>query len=223
MTKYNKEAGLKILLWGLNLIDPTGDSSKLYRERINEMSDEEYAKWIDAVDKKQDFVSVLYTNLSKSPITTKNNLAIAPKMGVRFFQKLEMTDKNTGVRFVTNETYLVMWGRFRKQIQMITDKMSVADNNKVLDDLTDQPTGDSKGSGNSYPELLVSVAQGHNKSIVELMKYRGGDKRGFDAMNRMLMETGTCNLAALTPVEGRAKSTVTVSTFLKAMHLNNAL
>ena len=221
--KLNREAGTKVLLWGLRMIDPSGKSAEIYRQRLAEMTDVEYAKWIEALDKKQDYVSVIYSNLSKSPITTANNLEIAPKLGVRFFQQLEMTDKSTGIRYVTPEKYLVMWGRFRRQIQMISNKMSVADSNKILDDLTDQPVGVSKGASNTYPELLVSVAQGHNHSIVELMKYRGGDKKGFDAMNHMLMTTGHCTMDALKSVDGRAKSTVTVSTFLKAMHLNNNL
>lgn len=222
-TKLNREAGLKTLLAGLQLIDPSGRSTKMYQERISEMTEAEYSHWISALESGKDFVSVIYENLTTSPISTANNLKVAANFGVKFFQRITMTDPKTNVRFTTNERYLVMEGRFRRQIQMLSNKMSVAQSNKVIDDLTDQPVGDSKGSSNSYPEMLVLVAQGHTKSIIELMKYRGGDRAGFNAMNQALLTTGEVNMSQLADVEGRAKSTVTLSTFLKAMHLNNDL
>lgn len=222
-TKLNREAGLKTLLAGLKLIDPSGRSAKMYQERISEMTESEYAKWIEALESGKDFVSVIYENLTTSPINTANNLKIAANFGVNFFQRITMTDPKTNVRFTTNDRYLVMQGRFRRQIQMLSNKMSVAQSNKVIDDLTDQPVGDSKGSSNSYPEMLVLVAQGHTKSILELMKYRGGDRAGFNAMNQALLTTGEVAMSQLTDVDGRAKSTVSLSTFLKAMHLNNNL
>lgn len=222
-SKLNKDAGLKVLLAGLKLIDPSGRSATMYRDRIMEMTDGEYAHWIAALESGKDFVSVIYENLSTSPISTANNLKVAANFGVNFFQRITMTDPKTRVRFTTNERYLVMQGRFRRQIQMLSNKMSVAQSNKVIDDLTDQPVGDSKGSSNSYPEMLVLVAQGHTKSIIELMKYRGGDRAGFNAMNQALLTTGEVRMDQLADVEGRAKSTVSLATFLKAMHLNNDL
>lgn len=222
-SKLNKDAGLKVLLAGLKLIDPSGRSATMYRDRIMEMTDGEYAHWIAALESGKDFVSVIYENLSTSPISTANNLKVAANFGVNFFQRITMTDPKTSVRYTTNERYLVMQGRFRRQIQMLSNKMSVAQSNKVIDDLTDQPVGDSKGSSNSYPEMLVLVAQGHTKSIIELMKYRGGDRAGFNAMNQALLTTGEVRMDQLADVEGRAKSTVSLATFLKAMHLNNDL
>ena len=66
-------------------------------------------------------------------------------------------------------------------------------------------------------------AQGLDRTIEELMKYRGGDEKGFNAMNKSIINRGGVSLDAIAPYAGRVKSTETVSSYLKAMHLDNNL
>jgi len=56
----------------------------------------------------------------------------------------------------------------------------------------------------------------------ELMQARGGDDKKFNAMNRMLLETGTVSLEQL-PEDSKAKSVSAVGVILTAMHLQNNL
>lgn len=66
-------------------------------------------------------------------------------------------------------------------------------------------------------------SQNMDKVIEELIKYRGGDEKGFNAMNRSIIATGGVSLAAIKPYASGVKSTQTVDTYLKAMHLDNNL
>ena len=75
----------------------------------------------------------------------------------------------------------------------------------------------------TYPETQLLVALGLDASLVELLKYRGGDIRGFTAMNGMIAKYGHANLATLKPYASGVESTNTLSSYLKAMHLKNNL
>jgi hypothetical protein len=64
---------------------------------------------------------------------------------------------------------------------------------------------------------------GLDKSLLELLKYRGGDIKGFNAMNTMISRTGGVRLQAISHLASGVESTKTLSAFLTAMHLKNTL
>jgi hypothetical protein len=111
----------------------------------------------------------------------------------------------------------------RRQVQMLTKKMSVPKDNLHIDEMTNQPMDESKGAGISFPELLALYSQGLDSSILEMIKLRGGDEKAYGAMERQIAEQGEVNIEPILEAGTRVKSTETLSVFLKAMHYDNNL
>jgi hypothetical protein len=111
----------------------------------------------------------------------------------------------------------------RRQAQLLVKKISIPEDNKSVDDFTGQPTGKSKGSKISYPETQILAALNLDNNLTELLKFRGGDVKGFDAMNNSISKTGGVSLASIEKLGTRVKSTETLHTLLTCMHIGNTL
>lgn len=217
----NRKAAEAIILKGLSLLDPSGKNTELTQAFFKNMSDQQFDNYMKAIEEGRDYVSLVYTNLQKSPITTDNNLEVAKKLNYDFFHRIWITDSATGMTYLTNQKHLVVDLPTRRQIQTLENKISIPEDNKHVDDLTDQPTGVSKGSALSFPEILVLHAQGNDKGIEEMIKYRGGDVKGMNALDKSIYETGGAKMESLEKLDTRVKSTETLTTLLKAMHIDN--
>jgi hypothetical protein len=101
--------------------------------------------------------------------------------------------------------------------------MSVPENNKVVDVLTGQPTGPSKGAKISYPEVQVLAGLGLDNCVTELIKFRGGDNRGFYAYNALLARQGAVSLKTIEPYASGVESTKSLKAILMAMHIRSTL
>ena len=144
-------------------------------------------------------------------------------MGVDFFQRISQVDPETGKRYSGTRKYLVIHLPVRRQIQMISDKISVQEGSGKRDALSGQITQGTRGSSLSYPETLVLYSQGLDKSITELVKARGGDETASRMLNEEILSTGNASLSNIQKLPTRAKSSETLSTILTAMHIKNNL
>ena len=223
MAKNRKAAEEVILRW-VSKIDPSGINAAMYKEQIFPgLSDKQFDEWMAAIKEGKDFIGITIPNFSDVKVTTKNNIAVAKEMGVEFYQRIWMVDKETGKRYLSNIKYPVFYLPARRQIQMVTSKISIASDNTHVDDLTDQPVGDSKAGSFSYPETLNIVGRGLNKVGEEFLKVRGGDLETYRVYQQSLIDTGYVSYNQLAPIRSRAKATLTLSKFLKAMHIDSNL
>lgn len=220
----NRKAAEAAILAFMDAIVPGGSNRKLYLEKFKNMSDEEFDQYIERLRSEKEYLSVTRSNLDKSAkITIRRNLAIAKSIGHEFFQRLWLTDPQTGRVYLTPLKYLVVHLPFRRQVQILVKKISIPKDNRHIDEMSGQATGDSKGAKLSMPELRVLYARGLSETIKELFSYRGGDSKKFNAMNRMIIETGGVKMQGLDGLPTRAKSIDTLSILLKGMHLDNNL
>lgn len=210
----------------LRLIDmllPGSDNKKLYQERFAQMSDAEFDDWIAKMERGEATLSLIAPNLSEHKLSLERNLKIAATLKHDFFQHLILTDAASGTVYKTPKKYLVIDLPLRRQQQLLFKKISIASDNRHVDELTGQPRDESKGSSVSFPEVQVLNAQGFDRALEELLKFRGGDIQAFQAMNRLIIETGGANQNAIKRNPSRVKSTETLGSFLKGMHLDNNL
>lgn len=107
------------------------------------------------------------------------------------------------------------------QVQTLESKIAVAENNRKIDDMTDQVTRESGKSSISFPELLVLVAGGQYRACEELLKVRGGDLTALNASNTSIYSSGGFSLDSVATLGSRAKATETLSIILTAMHFDN--
>ena len=211
----------KTILDGLTDLDPSGKNTKLTRSFFDSMTDEQFDDYISAIEAGKAYIGLVYENMGKNAITTENNLKVAKKWGHSFFHKLILTDAVTGQTYETPLPYPVLDLPVRRQVQMLKEKISIPEDNRHVDDYTNQPTGVSKGGGISLPETLVLYSAGLSQSLTEMIKFRGGDIKAMNAMYRAIAEQGDASLESISRLGTRVKSTVTMSILLKGMHLDN--
>lgn len=220
----NRKAAQDLILKWIKEIDPSGVNHDMYKNDIfPSMSDKAFDDWMQLIRDKKDYIFVNMPNLKGKKLTVANNLNVAKKMGVEFFQRISQIDNDTGKRYTGTRKYLVIHLPIRRQIQMIADKISVQEGSGKRDALSGQVTQGTRGSSISYPETLVLYSQGLDRSITELVKARGGDEMASRLLKDEIIATGNASLANIENLPTRAKSTDTLSTMLTAMHIKNNL
>lgn len=200
-------------------LDKSGHNTEQYKRIFSEMSDKQFDDFMKDIRSGERSLMMLAPLTKTKHITVENNLKVAKKYGVPLFERLVFTNDPDRPDYKTDIEYLVLNLPVRRQSQNIVKKISVPENNKVIDSLTYQPTGESKGAKISYPEVQVMIGMGLDKSLNELIRYRGGDKGGFAAYNAMMFRHGSVNLNTISSYTTGVESTKTLKTLLLGMHL----
>lgn len=193
---------------------------KLYEEKFKNLDDEAFERMIEGLENGTVHLSVIAPNFSKDTrLSVENNFKVADELGHNFFQRIRIPARNGLPSYLTPIPYLIMDLPERRQAQLLEKKISIPEHNNSVDDLTGQPTGESKGSKISYPETQVMAALGLDECLLEFLKYRGGDEKGLVAMNTMIDRSGGVSMKAIEPFSGGVKSTQTLKSYLGGMQL----
>lgn len=203
---------------------PGSQNTQIYADIFHVMSDEDFDKWIKKLIAKETYIAIIAPEKVGPQLSVANNLNVAKKWGHEFFERIWMDPKNGAPAFLSNDKYLVVDFPFKRQAQFLVKKISIPEDNRSIDNLTGQPTGKSKGSKISWPEVQIMAALGgFDNTIVEFIKFRGGDLQGFNAMNHSIHTTGGVTLSSIGVLGTRVKSVQSLSTLLTSMHLTNTL
>jgi hypothetical protein len=222
--QYGKrQATEAFILKYIEKLMPGSDNTQLYQDLFASMDDEQFDQFIQALEKEETTLAVIAPNFGKVKLTVERNLALAQELGHNFFERLWIKPDDNSPAFLTPKEYLVMDLPLRRQAQVLVKKISIPEDNQSVDDLTGQPSGKSEAAKISYPETQVLAALNLDKTLNELLKYRGGDTQGFNAMNDSFARTGGASQEAIKHLAGGVKSTQTLHTILLAMHLSNTL
>ena len=205
----------------LSMFAGYNDSVKITESMLNDLTDKAFFAYVEKLGTGEVILPYTQPNFSKTKVTIKKNLDIAKKLGHEFFQRIWITDPKTGRTYLTPIPYLVVDIMFARQQQHLEEKASIPESNRVIDELTGQVTGASRGSSLSLPEMQVMYAQGLTESIRELYKYRGGDVEGYRKLTQYRMHHGEASMAAVDDGTTRTKSGITLNVFLHGLHLKN--
>lgn len=219
----NRKEAEKLILEFVKSVDPSGYNLEQYTKILSKLTDKEFHNYMEGLRNKTMFLVLFKPPFKANDITVENNLEVAKKYEVPMFERLVYNNQPPEPSFQTPIEYLVLNMPYRRQSQTIFKKASVPDHNKVIDELTYQPTGESKGARISYPELQVLIGMGLENTISELIRFRGGDKGGFNAYNAMFLRYGNANLATLDNYSTGTESTKTLKSFLTSMHISNTI
>jgi hypothetical protein len=224
-----REKVTKFILDNIAKITP-GDSTNvdLLRSKLNAFSDKEFEAYLRKLApaetpeqiKQREILPFYVPNLGKTRISIARNFKIVKGLGKSLTHRLVMTDGATGLQYVTPHPYPVLDLPVRRQAQTVVKKRSIPEHDQRIDDLTGQPTSQSKGSRVSAPELGSLSSRGLDNTIMEKIKVRGGDEAAYREMRRNLIENGECSLDQVSGL-GHAKSIDTMSVFFNCMHLGN--
>lgn len=202
-------------------MDPSGRTTQFYQNAFDKMSEEQIEEFAKRMIRGEETVVVYRENGKKSPISRSDKFKLAKSWGLNIFERVWVDDR-------VNPVYLskprpILYCPTRRQAQILDDKKSLPVTSNVIDELTGQAAGDSKGSSLSNPELQVMMGFNLDMCVVELMKLRGGDITAFRAMNKSIDQTGGASIEALMKLGSDAESTATLRSYLLGMHLNTTL
>ncbi len=218
----NREAASRELLKIIDMFAPGSPNRKIYEDRLAAWSDEEFHEYMTNLRSGKETLALFIANLTEHSIKPENLLKVAAYLKYPLRQHVLLTDPITGQVTRSNVPHLILRLPLRRQVQMLYKKMSIAASDDVVDERTGQATGESKGARVSYPELQVNSAKRLDWSVLEKIKFRGGDEKAYRAMNRALLETGEVSLESIQATHsGKVKSTQSLGVFLNTAHLKN--
>ena len=201
---------------------PSKESVTLTINMLNKKTDEEFEAYLKDLQSGKETLPLIAPNNVGPQLSVERNLAIAKKIGHPFFERIWLNDRD-GNRYLSTDKYLIIDLPVKRMAQLVSKKISIPEDDKTIDDLTGQPTGKSKGAKVSYPEVQILTALGLTKTLTEFVKYRGGDEKGYRAMNLSIENTGGVSQAAIEPYSGGVTSTKMLGVYLTGMHLSNTL
>lgn len=222
MAKNRKAAEAVCLKW-IEEILPGSKNTEFYKKRFAEMSDAAFDDFINKLRSGEVMLSIIAPNGTKPQLEVERNLEVAKKLGHEFFERIWFDGGNESPAYLSPVKYLIVDLPLRRQAQLLEKKISIPVDNKSIDNFTGQPTGKSKGSKISYPETQILAALNLDATLAELLKYRGGDLKGFNAMNAQISRTGAARQETIAHLGTTVKSTETLSVFLTSAHLGNTL
>ncbi len=224
MQTNRQEAQDFILTYIDKLEGGAGHNKKIYQDLFAAMTDLEFDSFMASIESGNSRLAIIVPNFDKKGgLSTERNLALAKELKHEFFERIWIEGDEDTPTYLTPIKYLVVDLPVRRQAQLLIKKLSVPDDNSSVDDFTGQATGKSQASGISYPEVQVMAGMGLDNSLIEMLKYRGGDRGGFLALNGSISRHGNVSLNAIKNFATGVGSTKLLSTYLLGMHLNNTL
>jgi hypothetical protein len=210
----------KYILSFIDKFIPGSPNKKIYEESVfPAMNDNQFVQFMKDLSTGEKILALIDPNLDDNGgLSVERNFQIADELGHNFHQKLVFGPSGGKPGYTAPIPVLVAKLPMRRQAQHYIKKISVAEDNNSVDDFTGQPSGKSRASRISYPELQVLAALGLDNTITELMKYRGGDTGGFNAMNDQINKTGAVRLEAIADKATGVESTKTLKVMLTSMH-----
>ena len=219
----NRAAAEKAILKHIGNLDSGTRNQEIYKALFARLSDKDFEEWMTALEQGDEYLAFFMPPGQDEVLSTERAKAVGEQLGVKFFQRIRMTDPSTGEVFTTPIEYLILHFAVRRQNQHLIKKQSFAEHDRSIDHLTGQVTGDSKGGKVSLPELLQLEGKGFENAILELIKARGGDAEAATAMYESVRETGGFSMEALRALDSKPTATKVLSALLLSAHLDNTI
>jgi hypothetical protein len=195
----------------------------LYKNKFAQMTDEEFEKFATDVKEQREFLRIVVPNMSEVSLNAANLFRAADHFGYSLMHRIVVPGEGDMPPYLSEKEQFVGLAVVRRAAQHLDKKISVPADANTVDIISGQPTGRSKGSKISAPELGVLQALGADKMITETISVRGGDQGSFLAMNASLQRTGGFSLERVKQASTGVQSARTVGTYLRGMHLENTL
>lgn len=219
----NRKKAQEFLIKSIEEIAPGIGNKELYEDMFKDMSDSAFSLLMKRVEEGSFTFPIFIPNSKSKVVSVERNLKIGKRLGYDFFTRLKISGREGLPDTITPVKHLVLDLPLRRASQMGSKKISVPDDSRVIDHMSGQATGSSKGARISYPELLLLAGMGLDKTLEELVTVKGGDAGAFRAYNAIVAKYGKVNLKTVRNYYTGVTSVSTLRTFLACMHLRSNL
>lgn len=222
MLKNRKEIEADILFLAKRFT-PGGFGHQVYTNLFTAMSDDQFKQFWNAIV-KSGFIPMFVDNYKRKEMISFELMGkLAKELDIPLEQQLIMVDPDSGLEYTTPQTALVGIVETRKQRQLQAKKFGASKHDHSIEDLTGQPTGDSRAGGISAPELNVLLGIGCPNVAKELADVRGGDVGAYRAFKNDILTTGRSTVEGSLAQGTGVKSLSTVYFLLRGELLDNNL
>lgn len=194
MAKNRKKAE-EFLLKVVKDADPTLRTFNQVKEQLAKMDDKRFDEFVQRIKARKEFIPLIMDNHTERQMDTAQALDLCEKYGIQIFQRFWYKHPIVGIKVLSNIKVPFIHMNVRRQIETLMNKMSVSDDNTTVDTLTGQPIHGA--SAITQPESLVYLEKGLDATLVEKLKYRGGDVEGGRLFDQSLIETGKVSTTQL--------------------------
>lgn len=200
-------------------------NQELYKNFFKSLNDADFHKFMEDLRDKKINLSVILDAKEEKNVTLEKNVKIGKEIGVKFFHRLNWTkdEINDIPAYKTPNEYLVLNLPCKRTVQLVSKKISVAEDEKSRDTMTGQVVNKSKAGRLTFPEIQVLIAYGMDNVLKELLSARGGDLGKSRAMETMLARRGEVSQSELEQYKLGVSSKSTLKSFLEAMHIRSTL
>lgn len=215
----------ELILSTLDEIDvgSSKDNTLYYKNLFASMNDKQFDEFMIKLRDNKITLSMIIPNGGAVKVDVENNFKIARKFNYEFIDHLKFTNVPEIGDYITPIKYLTMILPIRRAAQTLSKKISIPESDNKIDMLSGQVTGKSKSSKLTLPEIQILAGMGLKSSIRELVKLRGGDLGGKNAMNTMLIKTGEVSQQDVEPYTTGVKSVQVLKNYFKAIHIASTL
>lgn len=194
---------------------------ELMKIKFDGMSDTDFKKYMQDLKFGRDKVNFIVSPDEKKVPSVRHLSSVLNKLGVNHFQRLIEHSKEFGKYKSPIETALFVL-YCKRPIQSLDKKISIPTGNKI-DPLTGQPTGESRSSKLTIPEVQVWRGNGVDKTIKEFLNDRGGDSGAGRAFDTLLFQNGKVTFKELDKFSTGVTSTKTLKSYWLASHIKSTL
>lgn len=219
----SRAAATKLAIEQVDVLDPSKAAGKKLKQLLDNLTDKQFEAMIEKIEKGEYYLPFFMPNLTNAAPKWGHIKTASEKLKVPLWRRVWMTDPKTGIKMLTKHPLFVAHLPVRRQIQLLVSKISLPEDTKHVNDLTDQPTGVSANSSISVPEASILVGIGANKAAEEFLAVRGGDPGALRAMEQSIHDTGNVGMTTVEASAQGATSTKTLSTMLSGMHYDTNL
>lgn len=217
MNEKRKKAQ-EYILKNIAMIDQSTDkhNTKRYEEKFKNMTDKEFDDYMKRLRDGDEQVYYINTTL-KDNVDVNKLKEDCKKLGIKLFERIRMWDDVTQSYYLTPNECLILQLPVRRVSQFVDHKLSVFESDKKIDLLSGQVLKPDQAASLSQVEVQCLYSHGLTNSILELIKYRGGDTVAFGEYKRELEETGTTSVNKDTG--SVVRSAVVLGVYYNGMHI----
>jgi len=215
----NRKKTQEYILTYIDKIAPGGKNKELYVNLFKSMSDSEFDMFMSNIRDKKVTLSIIVPHDSSVKVSVANNFKIGKQLGYSFFQRIRISDPITNEVYLTPNKYLIYRLPVKRTSQLLTKGISIPKDGKRIDMLTGQVAASSRAVKLTMPETQMLVGMGLNDTLVELLKYRGGDLGSKNAMVNILYNQGNVDAKTLDEFSTGVEGTKTLRNYFLGAHI----
>ena len=208
----------------MNKLDPSGTNSKLYHEKFDKMSDNQFDSYIKRFfeDDKQNFYLEIVEY--ERDLTMEQINACAEMMGVPLYERIAMPylsgDKDNVM--VSRAKVPVGYIHEKRMPQTLMKKSAASIKIEKRNPKTGQVVGEDKNARNSDSEVYSLATLGAMNALKEFMSARADDMKAKNEMYAAIAKNGYVSLEELSddPKDKVALSTFDVYFLMQGLRTN---